>query len=570
MQGLINNLVSLGRQKLIILAGTAVAVILVLLVGLGAVTQHDYTPIYSNLSVTTASSIEGALANAGFRVSVSEDGSAVSVPRSDAARARMVLAETGVPIDGDPGWELFDEKSGLAMNSFLQKINRVRAMEGELARSIQTLDGISSARVHLVLPDREPFSREAPSPRASVIMRPEPGRAITRKQAITVRTLVASSVAELELSRVSVLSASGETILAEGTEGDGQTSMQSAKTAIEDRLAQEIQNILTARVGAGNARVRVNVELTTQREVVIEHTFDPDQQVVRSTESTSENQSGTEEGGNVGVENNIPAALADGGAGATSNRSETDEVVQYEIGNTRREIVREAGDVRRMTVAVLVNGIYNVEGSDVAYAERPLEELNRMTELVKSAVGFEEGRGDSVSVDSMRFMDYSMDLGDPIDITLADRLTESVVPIIRGLLALLIIALVMVLAVRPILRRLDEPDALELEKGGVLPSPSGDAATSTQELEQSAENRGYPMLSPVKPNDGATKATLPSTISQSSEDGTGDQLEDYVTKQGIRGSLHRKNIDKIQHLADDNPEEVLRVLRSWLSTEAEA
>lgn len=570
MQGLINNLVSLGRQKLMILAGTAAAVILVLLVGLGAVTQHDYTPIYSNLSVTTASSIEGALANAGFRVSVSEDGSAVSVPRSDAARARMVLAETGVPIDGDPGWELFDEKSGLAMNSFLQKINRVRAMEGELARSIQTLDGISSARVHLVLPDREPFSREAPSPRASVIMRPEPGRAITRKQAITVRTLVASSVAELELSRVSVLSASGETILAEGTEGDGQTSMQSAKTAIEDRLAQEIQNILTARVGAGNARVRVNVELTTQREVVIEHTFDPDQQVVRSTESTSENQSGTEEGGNVGVENNIPAALADGGAGATSNRSETDEVVQYEIGNTRREIVREAGDVRRMTVAVLVNGIYNVEGSDVAYVERPLEELNRMTELVKSAVGFEEGRGDSVSVDSMRFMDYSMDLGDPIDITLADRLTESVVPIIRGLLALLIIALVMVLAVRPILRRLDEPDALELEKGGVLPSPSGDAATSTQELEQSAENRGYPMLPPVKPNDGATKATLPSTISQSSEDGTGDQLEDYVTKQGIRGSLHRKNIDKIQHLADDNPEEVLRVLRSWLSTEAEA
>jgi flagellar M-ring protein FliF len=570
VQGLINNLVSLGRQKLMILAGTAAAVILVLLVGLGAVTQHDYTPIYSNLSVTTASSIEGALANAGFRVLVSEDGSAVSVPRSDAARARMVLAETGVPIDGDPGWELFDEKSGLAMNSFLQKINRVRAMEGELARSIQTLDGISSARVHLVLPDREPFSREAPSPRASVIMRPEPGRAITRKQAITVRTLVASSVAELELSRVSVLSASGETILAEGTEGDGQTSMQSAKTAIEDRLAQEIQNILTARVGAGNARVRVNVELTTQREVVIEHTFDPDQQVVRSTESTSENQSGTEEGGNVGVENNIPAALADGGAGATSNRSETDEVVQYEIGNTRREIVREAGDVRRMTVAVLVNGIYNVEGSDVAYAERPLEELNRMAELVKSAVGFEEGRGDSVSVDSMRFMDYSMDLGDPIDITLADRLTESVVPIIRGLLALLIIALVMVLAVRPILRRLDEPDALELEKGGVLPSPSGDAATSTQELEQSAENRGYPMLPPVKPNDGATKATLPSTISQSSEDGTGDQLEDYVTKQGIRGSLYRKNIDKIQHLADDNPEEVLRVLRSWLSTEAEA
>jgi flagellar M-ring protein FliF len=575
VQGLIDNLMSLGRQKLMILAGTAVAVVLALLMGLGAATRPDYAPIYSNLSVTSSSSIEGALANAGFSVLVSEDGSSVSVPRSDAARARMVLAETGVPIDGDPGWELFDEKSGLAMNSFLQKINRVRAMEGELARSIQTLDGISTARVHLVLPDREPFSREAPSPRGSIIVRPEPGRAISRKQAIAVRTLVASAVAELELSRVTVLSASGETILAEGTDGDGQTSMQTAKTTIEDRLSQEIQNILTARVGAGNARVRVNVDLTTQREVIVEQSFDPDQQVVRSTESTSENQSGTEKNGNIGVENNIPAALAEGGAGGvTSNRSEADEIVQYEIGNTRREIIREAGDVRRMTVAVLVNGIYNVEGSDVAYAERTLEELNRLTELVKSAVGFEEGRGDSVSVDSMRFMDYSMDLGDPISMTLAERLTESVVPIIRGVLALLIVALVMILAVRPLLRRLNEPKSLEMAKDPALAAPSGEAATSTatalEGLEQSTEARERPMLPPAMAGDGPTNAAA-TTARRAIEAMTADEQEpEYVTKQGIRGSIHRKNIDKIQHLADEKPEEVLRVLRSWLVTEAEA
>ena len=304
MQGLIDNLLSLGRQRLMILAGTAVTVVVALLLGLNTISRPDYAPIYSNLSVTSASAIEATLTNAGFRVMVSEDGSSVSVPRSDGARARMALAETGVQVDGDPGWELFDEKSGLAMNSFLQKINRVRAMEGELARSIQTLDGISSARVHLVLPDREPFSREAPSPRGSVILRSGAGRAITRKQAIAVRTLVASSVPELEISRVAVLSASGETILAEGAGGEGPTGIQSTKTSIEDRLSQEIQNILTARVGAGNARVRVNVDLTTQREVIVEQSFDPDQQVVRSTESSTESQTGSEDGGNVGVENN--------------------------------------------------------------------------------------------------------------------------------------------------------------------------------------------------------------------------------------------------------------------------
>ena len=445
MQELFENFKNLGRQRLFILAGTTFGILLATLLGINAVTRPDYAPIYSNLSVSSASSIEAALTSAGFNVMVGPDGTTISVPQSDTARARMVLAETGMPIDGDPGWELFDQQGGLAMNSFLQKINRVRAMEWELARSIQTLDGIAAARVHLVLPDREPFTREAPTPRASVILRPQAGRAVSRKEAISVRNLVASAVAELDLTRVTVLSASGETILSEEPAGSGQSSMNSAKSSIEDRLSREIENILTARVGAGNARVHVNVELTTQREVIVEHSFNPDQQVVRSTETKTEDQTDTGEQGNVGVENNIPAALADPEGGATSNRSEADEIVQYEIGNTRREIVREAGEVRRMTVAVLVNGIYAVEDSAVNYSERTPEEMDRLAELVKSAVGFQEARGDTISVDSMRFMDYSMDLGSPVEQSLVDRLTESAVPIIRGLLALLIVGLVMIL-----------------------------------------------------------------------------------------------------------------------------
>lgn len=560
MQELFENFKNLGRQRLFILAGTTFGILLATLLGINAVTRPDYAPIYSNLSVSSASSIEAALTSAGFNVMVGPDGTTISVPQSDTARARMILAETGMPIDGDPGWELFDQQGGLAMNSFLQKINRVRAMEGELARSIQTLDGIASARVHLVLPDREPFTRDAPTPRASVILRPQAGRAVSRKEAISVRNLVASAVAELDLTRVTVLSASGETILSEEPAGSGQSSMNSAKSSIEDRLSREIENILTARVGAGNARVHVNVELTTQREVIVEHSFNPDQQVVRSTETKTEDQTDQGEQGNVGVENNIPAALADPDGGSTSNRSEADEIVQYEIGNTRREIVREAGEVRRMTVAVLVNGIYAVEESAVNYSERTPEEMDRLADLVKSAVGFQETRGDTISVDSMRFMDYSMDLGSPIEQSLVERLTESAVPIIRGLLALLIVGLVMILGVRPLLKRLSEPTAIAPDSETPLPLPEGEAPLAAPQ--QIAQPPGA-MASPAPP--------VPMSPSQPMQPPTYDaDGVEYIEKQGIRGNLHKRKVDNIQRLADDKPEEVLRVLRSWLRVEADA
>ncbi|WP_370399481.1 flagellar basal-body MS-ring/collar protein FliF [Sulfitobacter sp. JB4-11] len=558
MQELFENFKNLGRQRLLILGGTTFGVLLAMLLGIGAVTRPDYAPIYSNLSVSSASSIEAALTSAGFNVLVGPDGTTISVPQSDKARARMVLAETGMPIDGDPGWELFDQQGGMAMNSFLQKINRVRAMEGELARSIQTLDGIASARVHLVLPDREPFTREAPTPRASVILRPQAGRAVSRKEAIAVRNLVASAVAELDLTRVTVLSASGETILSEDPGGPGQGNMQTAKSAIEDRLSREIENILTARVGAGNARVHVNVELTTQREVIVEQSFNPDQQVVRSTETKTEDQTDTGEQGNVGVENNIPAALADPEGGSTSNRSEADEIVQYEIGNTRREIVREAGEVRRMTVAVLVNGIYAVEDTAVNYSERTPEEMDRLAELVKSAVGFQESRGDTISVDSMRFMDYSMDLGSPIEQSMTDRLAESAVPIIRGLLALLIVGLVMILGVRPLLKRLNEPAAIAQDDEPPAPAlPDGETPPAIPQ----------PMGQPSEP----MPAPLPASTFAPNQPPMFEAEEvEYIQKQGIRGNLHKRKIDNIQQLADDKPDEVLRVLRSWLRVEAEA
>ncbi len=564
MPELINNLLALGRQRLMILGATAVALITALLLGLNAVSSPDFTPLYKNLSLTATNSIETTLAGAGFDVQVSDDGASVLVPRDDLVRARMVLAETGIPIDGEAGWELFDEASGLTMNSFLQKVNRLRALEGELARSIQTLDGVQSARVHLVLPERDAFARETPIPRASVIVRSVPGRAVSRKQALSIRNLIASAVADLDLTRVTVLSANGETILSETADGDGNVSMQSNKFAIEERLGQDIQEILTARVGAGNARVRVNVELTTAREVVIEQIYDPDQQVVRSTENKSESQAGSENNGNVGVENNIPEALADPAGGNTSQRSKTGETVNYEIGNTRREVIREAGEVRRVSVAVLVNGIYSVEGSDVSYAERAPEEINRLAELVKTAVGFDGKRGDQVSVDSLRFMDYSMDVGEPVSLSMMQRVSQNIVPIIRGLLALLIVGIIVILGVRPVLRQLNEKREEQI-------APPTDDATAVLEG-QSGDSSMAAIADANHEQQGAAAKSAEAKPERVNlfEPSADDAPHEYIETIGIRGNLLKARVEAVQKMADDRPEEVLRVMRSWLLAEADA
>ena len=595
MQNFLNNLMALGQRRLMILGAVTAVVMGVMLFGISAITSPNYQPLYRNLSAATASSIEATLTSSGFNAVMSEDGTSVSVPASDMARARMVLAETGIPIEGDPGWELFDESTGLAMNSFMQRVNRLRAMEGELARSIQTLEGVQSARVHLVLPEREAFSRERPSPRASVIVRPVPGRAISRKQATAVRNLVASSVAELDLNRVTVLSASGEVILAETGSAGGQVTLQTTKSTIEERLAQEVQNMLTARVGAGNARVRVNVELTSAREVVVEQSFNPEQQVVRSTESTTEDKSGTEGAGNVGVENNIPAALQGDGAGASNTQSKSGEVVQYEIGNTRREIVREAGEIRRISVAVLVNGIYNVEGSDVIYEDRAPEEIARLSELVKTAVGFSEARGDEVSVDSLRFMDYSMEVGDPVTMSIMDQITRNFMSVLRALLGLAIVAMIMIMGVRPALRTLlEKPAELDDSEAVALTGPDGEplevttdvngevltADTSVQQPLPSPDDSG---LTPAQPgvqaasqseyepravrNGSDPEAPGATSIFDINED---DGPHEYIETLGVRGSLIKARVEAIQNMAEEKPDEVLRVLRGWLHQEAEA
>jgi len=555
VQAVIENLKSLGRPRLIALGAVGLALVLAVFVGLTMLGSRDYVALYRDLSPAEAGPIVEALEQADIAAQVEAAGTAVNVPAEDLARARMVLAGAGLPGDGTPGWELFDGGTGLGMNSFMQRVNRLRALEGELARSIQTIDGIEAARVHLVLPEREPFSRERPRPSASVIVRG--ARQIATRQAQAIRSLVASAVPDLSPTQVTVLSASGETILAEDGAPGSEASLQSARAQIEDRLSQRIAQILTARVGAGNARVQVSVDLSTERRVIHQQTFDPAQRVVRSTETREESREDQRAAsGEVGVADNIPAALAaDVPGGASNSSNSTNEVINYEIGGTTSEIVQEPGEIEKVSVAVLVNGIYNVQGGGaVDYQERGADELAQLQALVQSAIGFDQTRGDSVEVVSLRFMDYSMDVGEPIGGGFIRLLTDNLGTALRGTFALALVGSVLLLGVRPALNRILQPQALP--EGGDALTPPADAARLAGGTATGAATGNGPAAADAGPV--YQSGTILDPLPPGSEG-------DTVALASVQGGVQRGWINTVGQLIEHEPEDAVKVLRGWLA-----
>jgi len=572
VQALLENLKGLGQGRLIALGVTGAVLVLALFFGVQAVTTPNYSTLYRDVTASEASRMVGALEQAGFNVKVDSSGSIISVPQEDVARARMELAGQGLIGDGAAGWELFDESSGLGMNSFMQKINRLRALEGELARSIQTLDGVDAARVHLVLPEREAFSRDRPQPSASVIVRGRPGHQVNTRQAQSIRALVSSAVPEMAPGRVTVLTANGATVLAEEGQDGAEVTQQALRSSIEDRIASNVTEILTARVGAGNARVQVSVNLTTERQVIRAQSFDPDQRVVRSTETREENrQDINRDTGEVGVIDDIPASLAEnGGASNQNTTSKTDEVVNYEIGSTATETVREPGEIQRVSVAVLVNGIYNVQDDGtVAYEERSPEELQRLNQLVQAAIGFEEQRGDTISVDSLRFMDYSMDVGEPIGTGIAQILKNNLMSILRAVFALAVIGAILKFGVMPIVARM-LPNAEEVEARKDLAALPGVEAKG--EEAESIDDEGAELL-PAAQQGVRPRRNTQAVTAQQAGGVSGTVLDaadragpdDIVTIGAVQGGVHRGWINTVSGLIESQPDDSLKVVKTWLA-----
>jgi flagellar M-ring protein FliF len=531
-----DNLAGLGTRRLILLGVTGAGIVLALLLGLGVAMSPTYRPFVTDATPATAAQIVKELEQAGFAPLNSDDGSVISLPQEDIARARMVLAEAGLPAADATGWALFDTASTIGMNSFLQQINRLRALEGELVRSIESMDVVEDARVHLVLPERESFSQDRPEASASVIVRTVRGQSFERRQALAVRSLVAAAVPGLSPDRVTVLTAAGQTILAEeGTE----SGMDDAQIEIEERLRRNIESILGAHVGAENVRVRVTAELETDRRLVVEESFNPETSVPRVvTTSNEESQSRDSAPGSVDVANNLAAMGADGAAGGSSeNRNKASEEKQFEIGSVRTELVSEPGSIRRLTVAAVVNGTWD----GTTYTERSPQELERLAALVRTAAGINDGRGDLVSVESLQFAEDPALLDGEEGSFWADLVALHLGTMIRALMALAAIALVALLVVRPALRQLGRPP--EVEAG----LPALDGLGGMQMALAGPMALGGP--------GDAMALALPG----------GGETEDYLSFSSVQGNVMRRYVDDFSRIVETEPEAAVRTIRAWIN-----
>jgi len=593
---LIGQLAALGRTKLLVLAGIGLG-----LAGLLAfLAVRANTPamavLYSELDQRDAGAVVAALERQRVPVRLAAGGSQVLVPAEQVARLRLSLAREGLPAGGAIGNEIFDRGESLTTTPFQQEMNRLRALEGELARSIRTLSGVRAARVHLVLPRREAFSRERSEAQASVLLTMQGAQRLDREGTQAVLHLVVAAVPGLRASNVSIVDSRGE-LLARGGQAVGATAAAATQDELrrghEVRLARGVEEMLERVLGQGRVRAEVAVEMDHDRVEIREERFDPENQVARSQQSTTESSRGAEPPP-VSVAGNLPGADAPaaGGGGPQENRQE--ETTNFEIGRTLRNVLREAPVLKRVSVAVLVDGVSEPgEGGATRVRERTAEELARIAALVRSAVGFNEARGDKVEVVSMRFAEASVEqpaagfLGLDVPQALVARLMETAVLALVAVLALLLVG-------RPLVRKLGlallpQPALAGAEAGGaalpgapgapMLPSGPPPGWQPGQPIPQGwvAGPSGIPTLPP-----GAMQGSMVAYAAQgmpggmpagqpmqggAAAPGANPPGEDMMEMANVQGALSASLIQRVVKLVEANPDEALSVVRGWLAPE---
>ncbi len=511
--------------------------------------QPDMAALFSELSLQDSAQIVRELDRQAIRHELRNEGTTIMVPRADVPRLRMRMAEMSLPKGTGVGYEIFDRGETLGTTNFVQNINHLRALEGEIARSIRALDRVQAARVHLVLPERQLFSRDRAEPTASIVLRLR-GQLET-PQIRAIQHLVSSAVNGLKPTNVSIIDDSGRLLAqggAAGSEMAGANSMEERTANFERRMQGSVEDILGRIMGPGRTRVQVAADLDFNRTTQTQDLFDPESRVVRSTQSRGERSRSNEAGNRqVSVGNELPGAQGGAGneAGLRENSEKTEEITNFEISRTQRTEVIEAGRVKRLSVAVLVDGIYTRQGADVTYTPRSAEELERIATLVRSTIGFDERRGDRVEVVNLRFADGPrLDaLPAAAEAPLFDfrfgreeivRLIELGVMSIIGLLLLLF-------GVRPLMK-----------------SVLGEAASKKIEAQQQAAALAGP---------GEQQAL------QAPQTGQADQpqpaLPDSATARALEvaamlGGQHQASVSKLGELVKANPIEASAIVRAWM------
>ena len=491
-------------------------------------------PLYAQLEFADTTAIVKELDGLGVPYEVTNNGTGLLVPHDDLLKVRMQLAEKGLPSGGTVGYEIFDKTDTLGTTSFVQSINHVRALEGELARTIRALDRVGMARVHLVLPERQLFQRNKSEPSASIVL--DVRGTLETGQIRAIQHLVASAVEGLRPNKVSIVDETGRLLAAGGDNAEDfvTAAIQDRTAALERRMRDRIEAIVSEVVGPGRARVQVSAELDHNRVTQTSETYDPDGQVVRSTQSKDENSASTNKAEGVTAGNQVPDPNAQNGNTTSDQSNSSSETVNYEISRTQRTEVTEAGSLKRLSVAVLVDGSYTpVADAPPTYTPRTDEEMQRISALVRSAMGYDKDRGDQLEVVNLRFAAAPANLTVGTDGTgMFDFSKRDIIYFIElGVIVLLSLA-TLLFVVRPLIRR-------------ILSSETPDEAALPEGMQMAIGADGQPVA-------------LPSPEGEQKPD------HDWIAVAQAEGEIQAGSIERVGELINTYPNEAVTIVRNWL------
>jgi flagellar M-ring protein FliF len=539
LQGLVDFLKGLGASRLMAMVAVTVALIGFFAFVIMRVTTPQMTTLFTDLSMEDSSSIIKDLERQGIPFELRNEGSIIMVPKDKVTRLRMKLAEGGLPKGGGVGYEIFDKSDALGTTSFVQNVNHLRALEGELARTIRAIDRIQAARVHLVLPERPLFSRETPEPSASIVVRVR--GTLDAAQIRAIRHLVASAVNGLKPQRVSIVDETGQ-LLADGSSSDIEQAVgDERRLAFEKRLRKQVEDIVSSVVGQGRARVELSADFDYNKITQTSDRFDPEGRVLRSTQTREESNVSADTNGQVTVNNELPGNQQNNtGLPVRDQSKKSEETNNYEISRTTKTEVTEAGRVNRISVAVLVDGMYSKnDKGEMVYQDRGKEQLDRISALVRSAIGFDQKRGDQVEVVNLRFAEAPAvaPINEPTGLLGLLQFTKDDVMYIIELGVMMLLGLVVLfMVIRPLVKRILATEEIAALAGAAVPA-----------LPEPLQGAGGGAQAIAGPNATA-------------------HLIDVAQ---VQGQVHAQSVHRVGELADRNPNETAAIVRQWL-TEPEA
>ncbi|MGO7035897.1 flagellar M-ring protein FliF [Rhizobium ruizarguesonis] len=550
------NFGALGRTRLMILGGVGAVSIAIVLAAALFVNKPAQETLYVGLDSPDLNQISMALAEANVDFQVGTDGSSISVPAGMTGKARLMLAERGLPNSANAGYELFDNVGSLGLTSFMQEVTRVRALEGEIARTIQSISGITAARVHIVMPEVGNFRKAEQKPTASVMIR---ASATTGRSAATsIRHLVASAVPGLDVDDVTILDSAGQ-LLASGDEASNSSLNRSLNIVqnVQQEVESNIDKALAPFLGMDNFRSSVTADLNTDAQQIQETTYDPESKVERSVRSTKEAQQSQQKQSDSAttVEQNIPQAAPEaGGSAGPESQDKSDkreEQTNYEINSKTTATTRNSYKVEKLSIAVVVN-----KGRIAKMVGEPADQtkvdayLAEMQKIVASASGIDAKRGDVVTVTAMDFLENQLLEDATSGVRVMDMLSRNLAGIINSLAFVAVAFVVVWMGLRPLVRSVS---------GNGSSTAFGDATPEAAGLE----------LPDFAPASGAAGGAL--------MDGFGsdfgfDSTEDLLSLGDDDGNFNRRVKEgperKLSRMVEINEERAAKILRKWAIDDA--